>query len=230
MLFQKNPEKTLQRDIDATRANRDRLSAKLAETETAIKERREAAQALARDSDDDDALGKAEAATRAVQDRAATIAGALTEVTHQLAHLETAQAAHLDTKQRGETATQIEVKAAKLEKLVPVFDSLFEQMIEITAEDAATLQIWDAVCLHKYAKDSKIQIPAAIELVARSYRERRDRVLDGRSAAVVAECASLDAGAQKVMDVIPLHADDSRFTRIDRGPVVELRIPREVES
>jgi hypothetical protein len=64
-----NPEKTLQRDIDAAQANRDRLSAKLVECETAIVERRGAARALARDGADDSALEKAEAAIRSAQDR-----------------------------------------------------------------------------------------------------------------------------------------------------------------
>jgi len=307
LLFQKSPEKTLQ----AVRANRDRLTAKLAESEQGVIERKAAAQALARDGADDATLTAAEDKLRAAQDRMQSIASARIEVEQQLAELDREQAQLADIKTRAETATEIELMAAKLERLTPQFDAHFEQILEI-ANHAAASGIWDGAALANYANASRIQISAAFEMTAKSLRERRDRVLDGRSpstltkpdaprAAVavaeppvvrvfttkniswttaegqktagkfndvdlppetaqralasgicqpiggelwrqwsgtkalvsppVAECTALDAvDVGGTAEVIPLNADmptDPRFQRVDRGPPVILRVPRE---
>src|SRR3981081_679289 len=113
-IFKANPEKALQRDIDAAKANHDRLAAKLAECETAIVERRSTAQALARDGAEDGVLDKAETAVRSAQDRAATIAGAIADVDRQLTVLERTKAENADRKLRSETAAATELLAREV--------------------------------------------------------------------------------------------------------------------
>jgi len=310
-LFQKaTPATQMASRLEAKTAERDKLRNRLTEAVNAVAERRRTAQRLALDGANDSALDQAEASSRTAQDRVSTLTSALAESDDHVTALEHDLADLRDKAQRAATAAEIEEKATKLEELMPQFASLFEQMIAITKDDAATLENWDATCLNKYAADSNLQIPAAIELVARSYRDRRDRVLDGRAAATltkpptpipviavktspttklfatkkvcwttaegelvsagkynvvdlpsvtavralasgacqelgselwkswgntvpistppVSECTNLDLdGPAAVTAIIP---SDPQFTRIDCGPVVELRIPREVQS
>ncbi|MBV8699042.1 hypothetical protein [Bradyrhizobium sp.] len=86
-IFKSNPEKAVQRDIDAATANCERLSAKLAEFEQAVARHSDAAKQAALTGDDAE-LDRAEAAQRAAQDRSATLRTALTAVEQQLEALE----------------------------------------------------------------------------------------------------------------------------------------------
>src|SRR4029077_19687235 len=86
-LFKSNPEKAVQRDIDAATANRERLSAKLAESEQAVRRHADAAKQAALAGDDAE-LDRAEASLRAAQDRSASLRTALTDVEQQLEALE----------------------------------------------------------------------------------------------------------------------------------------------
>jgi multidrug efflux pump subunit AcrA (membrane-fusion protein) len=181
-LFKINPETTLQRDIDAARTNLSRLTAKRAETEQAIIERKGAAQALARDGADDEVLGKAEAATRSAQDRATTIADAVVEVEQQLARLERERDDLADKKLRAETVAEVAQMAIDLEKIAQEIDPFLEKMIGITGR-ATEMQIWNAHGLGNFATASKVQIPAAIDLVVASLHEHTTRVLNGLSPA-----------------------------------------------
>ena len=184
-LFQSDPAKTLQREIDKVRANLSRLTLKLAECESGIAERQKQAHALALDgSTDDSELDKAEAATRAMQDRKATIATAKIEVTQQLELLEHDLAQHIDGKARRQTVIELEQMAADLEKAASEIDPILERIITITG-DASAGQIWDAIGMHNFASASKTQIPDGIKLVVRAMKEHAVRVLDGRAAAVL---------------------------------------------
>src|SRR5246127_1211147 len=92
-----NPEKTVQRDIDGAIANRERLSAKLAESEQAIARHAEAAKQSALNGDDDE-LDRAEASLRAAQDRSATLRAALADVEQRLEALKRTNAEIADRK------------------------------------------------------------------------------------------------------------------------------------
>jgi phage terminase Nu1 subunit (DNA packaging protein) len=183
-LFKPDQQKSMQRSIDDSRANRDRLSAKLGETETSIVEHRAAAYALARDGADDEVLGKAEAATRVMEDRKATMAGAIVEVEQQLAGLEREQADQADAKTRRETIVEIELMANDLEKIAREIDPLLARMVAITAKASAG-QIYDARGLEIFATASKIQIPDATKMVVGAIREHIVRVMDKRSPAAL---------------------------------------------
>jgi hypothetical protein len=182
-LFKPNPEKTLQRDIDAAKANQDRLSAKLAETEAAIIERRSAAQALARDGADDSMLEKAEAAIRGAQDRAATIAGALADVVQQLAILEQTKLETADRKLRSETAAEVAAMALDLEQAAASFDIAVAALSDVAGR--AAMFILDAKGLEAFAASSRQQVPPAVELVATFMRNHAAAVLRGEGPATL---------------------------------------------
>jgi hypothetical protein len=180
-IFQKaNPEKQLADKLATKTAERDKLAGRLADATAAVIAATSAVTQLAVDGADDPALDGAETRLRALSDRATTLTSALLAAEAAVATFARDLSAHQDTVQRAATATEIEVMAHDLEKLTSLSDELFSKITKI-AERGAAAQIWDANGLLSYAVATKCQLPAAIELVVRSYRERRDRVLDGRS-------------------------------------------------
>jgi hypothetical protein len=195
-LFKSNPEKTMQRDIDAAKSNRGRLSAKLAETETAIIARRSAAQALACDGADDVMLEKAEAAIRGAQDRAATIAGAIADVVQQLAALEQTKAETSDRKLRSETAAEVATMATNLENAAKKFDTAVAELAEIPGH--ATRFCPDAVGLEAFASSSRVQVPPATEFVVTVMRNYAAAALRGEGPAMLPkpEAAVMPAAGQ----------------------------------
>jgi hypothetical protein len=309
-LFQRAArEHELGHSLAAKTAERDKIAARVAIAEAAVATASSHATRLAIDGAADAVLDAAEGRLRAASDRAATLRSALIEAEATVVALDRDLAEHLDAKTRAATAVGIEAMAVDLDRLVASSDALFTKIGEIAGR-AAAAEIWDGRGLEIYAQASKIQLPAAIAMVSRSLRERRDRVLDGRSPASLAKaptlreiiplaepsvvrlfsvkpikwttpdgrvetmckfvdvdlpleaaerglaigacmaidsdvrrqwagsrpqshpdpsiCQSLDAGG--TTDVIPLKPDtpsDTRFHRVDRGPPVILRIPRE---
>jgi hypothetical protein len=219
-LFKGNPEKTLQRDIESARANRERLSAKLAESEQAIIERTATAQALARDNADDEMLGAAEAATRSAQDRTATIAGAMIEVELYLSALERDRDDLADKKLRAETAAEVEAMAVDLQKAAKEIDPILEKMVKITGR-ATEYQIWNAYGLGNFASSSKVQIPEAIDLVVASLHEHAIRVLNGLSPA---SAPKPEAPRMAIIET-PAEPSKDHFTYSSPPPGPRYRVP-----
>jgi hypothetical protein len=184
-LFQNDPAKTIQREIDKVRANQARLAVKLAECETVIAERQKQAHALALDGETDDTeLDRAEAATRAMQDRSGTIMAAKIEATNQLEALERNLVQHLDEKTRSQTVVELEHMARDLEMAASEIGPILDRIVAITGR-ASAAQIWDANGMLNFASASKTQIPDGIKMVVRAMKEHAVRVLDGRAAAVL---------------------------------------------
>jgi hypothetical protein len=194
-LFQNDPIKSFQREIDKVRANLARLTIKLAESETVIAERKKQAHALALDGETDDSeLDRAEAATRAMQDRNGTIVAAKIEVAKQLESLERNLAQHLDEKTRSQTVIELEQMARDLEKAASEIDPILDKIVAITGR-ASAAQIWDANGMLNFASASKTQIPDGIKMVVRAMKEHAARVLDGRAAPILLKPAPARAPA-----------------------------------
>src|ERR1700756_1786068 len=102
-----NPEKTVQRDIDAATKNRERLWAQLVEFEQAVARHQAAAKQAARTGDDAE-LDRAEIALRATQDRTKSLKAALADVEKELEGLERTKAEIADRKLRAQTAAELE--------------------------------------------------------------------------------------------------------------------------
>jgi hypothetical protein len=182
-LFRSSPEKQMQRDIDAAKGNRERLAAKLAESEAAIIERRAAAQALARDGADDAALDRAEAATRSAQDRAATIAGAIADVEANLAALEQTTAEAADKALREKTAAEVELLAREVVDAAEALNAAAAVLADCTAH--AVPMVPEAGGLNNFALVCRTEIPAGGDLVAKLLRVHAEAVLAGTAPAAL---------------------------------------------
>ena len=129
-LFKSNPEKAIQREIDAAHTNRERVSARLAECDHAIGRNAVAAKDCALIGDDA-GLDVAEASLRSAQDRAVTLRSALTELDQQLANLELTKAEMADRKVRAETAAEIERLVRNLTEVGAEFNATAERLSEV---------------------------------------------------------------------------------------------------
>src|SRR5437016_6495947 len=126
-IFKTSTEKTIQRDIDAAKANQQRLSMRLAENDEAIARHAAAAKEAAL-SGDDARLEAAEASLRVAQDRAATLRTALAELEQRLAALEVTKGEILDRNMRAETAAEIELLVRNLSETGAEFVTLAERL------------------------------------------------------------------------------------------------------
>ena len=175
-----NPEKTVQRDIDAATKTRERLSAQTIELEQAITRHAAAAKQAALTGDDAE-LDRAEAALRAAQDRCTTLKVALTEVEQQLEALERTKAEMADREVRAETAAEIELLVRGLTQVGTEFNSTAARLSEHTAR--AVPVVFEALGLDKFLAICRAEVPAALELVSKLLRAHAGAVLDGRAPA-----------------------------------------------
>lgn len=179
-IFKTTPEKQIQRDIDAAKTNRERVSARLAECEQAIARHSAAAKDYAL-TGDDAGLDAAETSLRAAQDRAVTLRSALSEIDQQLANLERAKSDMADRKVRAETAAETELLVRKLTEVGAEFNSTAERLSEHTAR--AVPVVLDALGLDRFLAVCRAEVPAALELVTTLLRAHADAVIAGTAPA-----------------------------------------------
>jgi chromosome segregation ATPase len=177
-----NPEKSLQRDIDAAAKNRERLSAQLSEIEHAVTRHAAAAKQAAVTGNDAD-LDRAEGALRAAQDRSATLKAALADVEQQLAALERTKAEMADRKLRAQTAADIELLVRKLTEVGAEFTSTTERLSEHTRQ--AVPLVYEALGIDDFMKTCLTQVPEALELVNKLLRAHADAVVAGTAPATL---------------------------------------------
>jgi hypothetical protein len=219
-----NPEKAVQRDINAATVNRERLSAKLAEAEQASARHAAAAKQAALSGDDAE-LDRAEGSLRAAQDRSNTLKTALAEVEQQLQTLEQSKADIADRKMRAETAAEIELVVRNMIEVAGEFDAVAARLSELTTRTVPWL--WEARGLDDFVKVGRAQVPSAVDLVAKMLRAHTDAVIAGNAPAALPSLQQpshmdepepvIDRGDNSLLA-------EANFTVIDRGPARMLKI------
>jgi hypothetical protein len=222
-----NPEKAVQRDIDAAIANRERLSAKLAESEQAIARHAAAAKQSALNGDDDE-LDRAEASLRATQDRSATLRTALAELEQRLEALERAKAEIADRKLRAQTAAEIELLVRNMTDAVVEFDAAAARLSEYTTR--AVPLLWEARGLDDFVTIGRAQVPDAVDVVSKLLRAHADAVIAGSAPATLplpeepapkGERRPPAADATAAPNAVLVEAN---FQSLDRGPARTLKV------
>jgi hypothetical protein len=181
-LFKSNPEKAIQREIDAAHANRERVSARLADCDQAIARHAAAAKDCAL-TGDDAGLDAAEASLRSAQDRAVSFRTALSDIDQQLANLERNKAEMADRKVRAETAAEIERLVRNLTEVGAEFNATAERLSEYTAR--AVPVVFDALGLDRFMAICRAEVPAALDLVGKLLRAHADAVIAGTASATL---------------------------------------------
>jgi hypothetical protein len=183
VLFKASPEKKLIGEVETARANRDRLAAKLGESEQAADNTGSAARALAYDGGGDDTLERAEASQRAAVHRVGTLKAAHAEAEKLLALLEGQVATMLDAKVRAATAAAIEAVADEIEKSGESFAIGAAALAE--AAKHAALVTPDAAGLANFASNVMVELPPAIRMTAQMLRSQAAAVLTGAGPAAM---------------------------------------------
>jgi hypothetical protein len=181
-LFTKAPEKTLSRDRDAAKANVDRLAVRLTDAEQAVITTKSAAQTAAL-AGDDGALDSAEAAEGAALRRLTTIRAAHADSEKALALLEDQLVTISDQRLRTATADETNELADTLAQAGQSFDISISELVTLTAKIAPF--IFESRGLEAFSASSKIEVPAAIEIISALLREHAKMVLNGSAPATL---------------------------------------------
>jgi hypothetical protein len=182
MAFFKSHEKTLAQNIEAARANRDRLATRRNECELAVIDAKTRAQSCAL-SGNDAAQDAAEIDEGAAQRRLNTVIAALTEATALLTKLETEYAALVDKKVRTATAAEVAELASDLEANSLALRAMLDKSTALTKR--AAMFIPEAIGVNAFSDSSSQQIGPAIELVTMLMRNYAAAVLDGSAPAIL---------------------------------------------
>jgi hypothetical protein len=231
MLFKKDyPSKAL----DAARVSRDKLTQRLTEAEAVVITKQTAAKTLARNGAADDQLDRAETASRAAQDRVATLASALAEATTELTVLEADQAAAADKAQRADTADKIKDDAARLSEAAKMFDDGARALAEIAGHIA--IYVPDSVGLSVFAASARSEVPPALDLLRSVMQGYAASVLAGSapaklpSPAPVAAPVLLAPPTTRVFSTKPVTWTDHGGTRQTAHAWLDLDMPPEIAS
>jgi hypothetical protein len=181
-IFKSDPEKTLQRSIDAAVATHERLKAKLFQAEEAVTCHTVAAKQSALKGDDGE-LDRAEVSLRTAQDRCTTLKAALAEIEQQLAALQHSKAEMADRKLREATAAEIELTVRKMTEVAAEFDAAAANLFEYTRR--AVPVIWEARGLHDFIAICRAQVPSTVEMVGTLLRAHSDAVVAGTAPATL---------------------------------------------
>jgi hypothetical protein len=169
--------------IDAV-VSRDKLVARLRDTEIGIADARAIAERIAVDGDDSQ-LDAAEARTRVLVDRSQTLRAALAKVESEIADLERARDEDADKAQRERTASEVELLARAVvegaEAVAAAVTKLHESAVR------ASVIVPEAAGLAAFAQMAKGEIPESGILISRLLREHRECVLRGEGSPKLAE-------------------------------------------
>jgi hypothetical protein len=230
-LFTKAPEKTLTRDRDLARSNRDRLAIRLNDAERATISAKSLAQRAALDGDDG-ALDAAEAAEHASLRRLSTIGAALGESEKLLALLESQLATLADQKQRAATTLATNALADELVEVADAYLASTSALHEICVRAQAVTM--EANGLVAFLTTSLTEVPAAIPVVAEVLRQHARAVTNNLAPAAmpkVPETPATPVAAQpkaltvRVFSTKPIKWLDQDGKQVSGGKCVDLDLP-----
>src|SRR5262249_49457575 len=126
--------------LEDKQAAREKLADRLSAAETALGEKRAAAERFAMADAADAQLDRAEVAIRAAEDRVKTLKAALAQVDEQIADAERELVDAKAQRARDMTASELEKMAAAIEHAAPRYDAAAIALIEAITKSPASLQ------------------------------------------------------------------------------------------
>jgi len=168
--------------IATRRTQRDLLSDRLTEAESATAKAREAATELALEAASDAALAKAEQSIRQCEDRERTLRDAIAVSDSELAEQVAAEAAAADRKVREATARELCNRADKIEKgLTPLLAAVRNSAADIEL----SRQIVGEIGIFELFERLHAELPPAFALIAGELRTRAALTIDGHAPATL---------------------------------------------
>lgn len=158
---------------------RQRLARRLNTAEMFVTDRREAGERLALDGASDEALGRAEAGTRAAEDRARTLRAALSQLETQIAEIEHELGASVERRYRDTVADTLETLVAGITRTTPVYDLAASALLQAVAKTAAALP--EATALAADLEDMRREVISLTTLLAAELRGIAARTRSGEA-------------------------------------------------
>jgi len=158
---------------------RQKLADRLAATETELAEKRSATEKLAVAGAANARLDRAEAAMRAVEDRAKTLRAELAEFDEQVASAERALTDAKAQRDRDTTADQIEAMASAIERAAPSFDGGATALVEAVTK--AAMSIPEATRFSDNVDAVRREVLAAADLICWELRSAAVRTRAGNA-------------------------------------------------
>ena len=144
-----------------------------------VTDKREAGERLALDGASDQALGRAEAATRAAEDRARTLRAALAQLDEQIAEIERELRTAVERRYRDSVADWLEARAAAIAQAGPAYDAGSFALIEAVTKSAAALP--EASSLAADLEAMRREVAAVVERISTELRTAATRTRQGEA-------------------------------------------------
>jgi hypothetical protein len=171
-------------------AARQKLADRLSLVETAVGEKRAAAERLAVAGATDAKLGRAEAKLRAVEERAKTLRAELVEFDEQVASTERALADAKAQRDRSLVAQQIEEMAAAIEQAAPGFGASATALVDAVTKSAAS--VLEATKFSTSVDAVRREVLAAADLICWELRSAAVRTRAGNANISIGVTAELE--------------------------------------
>jgi hypothetical protein len=169
------------RSLDDLRSTRDERVAALELARGRLARASEAVTSAAIEGSD--LLDAAEAEMRAAEDRAESLSVAVEAINAEIAAIEEDQAQKRDRAVRESTARDLNLRADKFEKLIPLWIDVLRDSAAVG--ELAKPVVGEGIGLYTFFKQIETQIPDAYRDIALQLRHRAEDVLAGRAPAVL---------------------------------------------
>jgi hypothetical protein len=224
-----SPSERLEAVLNDKQAARQSLVRRLDTAEMFVNDKRAAGERLALDGASDQALGRAEAATRAAEDRARTLRAALAQLDEQIAEIERELRAAVERRYRDSVADWLEARAAAIAQAGPAYDAGSLALIEAVTKSAAALP--EASSLAADLEAMRREVGTAVERISVELRTAATRARLGEAKiAFHAPPSPPDIGRETIATPSQPAASASESASADSDPQAEPATSGSVED
>ena len=156
---------------------RQKLARRLNTAEMFVTDRREAGERLALDGASDDALGRAEAGTRAAEERANTLRAALAQLEEQIAEAEHELGATVEQRYRESLADTLDILVVGVAQTIPEYEAAATALIKAVERTASALP--EATALGEDLEAIRREVAAVVRLMCTELRAIAVRTRSG---------------------------------------------------
>lgn len=158
---------------------RQKLARRLNTAEMFVADRREAGERLALDGASDEALGRAEAGTRAAEERANTLRAALAQLEQQIAEAEHELGATVEQRYRESLADTLDILVVGVAQTIPEYEAAATALIKAVERTASALP--EATALGEDLEAIRREVAAVVRLMCTELRAIAVRTRSGEA-------------------------------------------------
>jgi hypothetical protein len=158
---------------------RQKLARRLNTAEMFVTDRREAGERLALDGASDDALGRAEAGTRAAEERANMLRAALAQLEQQIAEAEHELGATVEQRYRKSLADTLDILVVGVAQTIPEYEAAATALIKAVERTASALP--EATALGEDLEAIRREVAAVVRLMCTELRAIAVRTRSGEA-------------------------------------------------